>query len=45
MAEYRCLYRTLTKDLMEADTKKSGKARKQRVIYETIQEMGLEYLM
>ncbi|NOR42712.1 MAG: phospholipase, partial [Gammaproteobacteria bacterium] len=35
----------MRKDLMEADTKKSGPARKQRGIYKTIKFFGIEYLM
>ena len=35
----------MRKRLMEADTKKSGPARKQRSIYKTIKALGIEYLM
>ncbi len=35
----------MRKDLMEADTKKSGPARNQRRIYKTIKAFGIEYLM
>ena len=35
----------MRKKLMEADTKKSGPARRQRAIYKTIRGLGLEYLM
>lgn len=35
----------MRRELMAADTKKSGPARKQRTIYKTIRALGLEYLM
>ena len=35
----------MRKKLMEADTKKSGPARRQRLIYKSIRALGLEYLM
>jgi phosphatidylserine/phosphatidylglycerophosphate/cardiolipin synthase-like enzyme len=35
----------MRKELMQADTKKSGPARKQRGIYKTVKALGLEYLM
>lgn len=35
----------MRKELMAADTKKSGPARKQRFIFKTVRALGLEYLM
>lgn len=35
----------MRKKLMEADTKKSGPARKQRFIYKSVRALGIEYLM